>query len=222
MGNTIIIKDLCFHRLGLDENERVFENVELSFENASGIVLLFGASGTGKSTLLYLLAGLLKPAHGYIKVNDYEISGPMPPHLYTRYHAEECTILFQNYPLVEWLTVCENACLFANEKQKAGEYLKRLGLESYESRSINKLSFGQRQRVAIIQTLLTKNKILLMDEPTSAIDSDTKSDVMGLIKNSAEEMERLILIATHDPELTQFADWVVQVNKKKLKMAKIG
>ncbi|MDI9473300.1 MAG: ATP-binding cassette domain-containing protein, partial [Bacillota bacterium] len=129
--------------------------------------------------------------------------------------------LFQNYPLVEWLTASENAKLFATEPEKAEECLAKLGLTKQRNRYVNKLSFGQRQRVAIAQTLLSNNRILLMDEPTSAVDQDNKISVMELIQASAQEQQRLILIATHDPELIDFADWMVNVNRYELEKRKV-
>jgi putative ABC transport system ATP-binding protein len=123
--------------------------------------------------------------------------------------------------LVEWLTASENAKLFATEPEKAEECLAKLGLTKQRNRYVNKLSFGQRQRVAIAQTLLSNNRILLMDEPTSAVDQDNKISVMELIQASAQEQQRLILIATHDPELIDFADWMVNVNRYELEKRKV-
>lgn len=170
---------------------------------------------------MYLLCGLLKPTRGIITVNDYRLSDPVSSRLHYRYRAFECTILFQNYPLVEWLTASENAKLFATEPEKAEECLAKLGLTKQRNRYVNKLSFGQRQRVAIAQTLLSNNRILLMDEPTSAVDQDNKISVMELIQASAQEQQRLILIATHDPELIDFADWMVNVNRYELEKRKV-
>lgn len=221
MGNNIIIEGMHFQRSREGDEECIFEDVSLSFVDESGIVLLFGPSGTGKSTLLYLLCGLLKPTRGIITVNDYRLSDPVSSRLHYRYRAFECTILFQNYPLVEWLTASENAKLFATEPEKAEECLAKLGLTKQRNRYVNKLSFGQRQRVAIAQTLLSNNRILLMDEPTSAVDQDNKISVMELIQASAQEQQRLILIATHDPELIDFADWMVNVNRYELEKRKV-
>ena len=210
MKNSIRMHDLWFKR---SDSEWVFEgvNVDLAFDH--GVIMLLGPSGSGKSTLLYLLAGLLRPSSGELTVNGYSLDDSLSEATLTKYRTEECTLMFQNYPAIEWLTVYENVHLESDDPKRISQYLARLDLIEKKDKYPSRISFGQKQRLAIVQSLLSQCNIVLLDEPTSALDSDNKHRVLELVKETAVTQNTLIIIATHDLELQKYADAVFKITK---------
>lgn len=167
--------------------------------NKGEIVGIIGKSGSGKSTLLDLIAGFLTPISGEIKFKNQDITT-------LEVEKRPLTILFQNYNIFEHLTVLQNVLLgiknsftYSNEeKNRAKEILKELGLEGFEDKKASKLSGGEAQRVALARSLLRSQPILLLDEPFSALDYQTKEKILELVKRIALKNGLYVLMVTHD------------------------
>lgn len=168
-------------------------NLSINDEEILGIV---GPSGCGKSTLLSLAAGLIKPSKGKVFIKDKEITEPM----------KNMGYMFQKDQLFDWRNILDNVVIGLELQKKLGkeelnearELLTSYGLGDFLNSYPNQLSGGMRQRVALIRTLLLKPDILLLDEPFSALDYQTRlaiSDEVGLI---LREKKKTAILVTHD------------------------
>ncbi len=167
---------------------------------------IIGPSGSGKSTLLSILGALEKPSSGSIDVDDKDIT-KLHDHALIKYRGKKIGFVFQNYNLVPNLTAIENVMLpmeFANipkkqRMERAKQLLSQVGLaEDQQLRKPGRLSGGQQQRVAIARALANKPKLILADEPTGNLDSQTGKMIFDLLHNLAKTEQTTILAVTHD------------------------
>ena len=174
---------------------RALDDVSLDVE-AGEIVALVGGSGCGKTTLLRLVSGLEAPTHGTVSVDGEAIAAPHPA----------VGIVFQEPRLLPWLTVAQNIGfglehLPASERRDlVEEALLKVGLAGYGPRWPRELSGGQAQRVSIVRALVTKPKVLLMDEPFSALDALTRATLQDHLLALWEASQPTLLLVTHDVE----------------------
>ena len=179
--------------------QQALTGIELSMPQGE-IVALVGGSGCGKTTLLRLIAGLDRPSAGTIAVDGKAITAP----------SEEVGIIFQEPRLLPWLTVEENigfglAHLPKGEKQeKVDRALLRVGLGGLGKRWPRELSGGQAQRVSIARSLVTSPKVLLLDEPFSALDAFTRASLHEHLIALWEAEQPTLVIVTHDVEEAAF------------------
>ena len=195
-----------------DHEQRALDRVNLSLEKGKFIVIL-GPSGAGKSTLLNLLGGLDSPTEGTIRVNGKDISTLNNNEL-ADYRAETVGFVFQSYNLIPTLTVLENVALVKEIAKKAlssHEMLKAVGLADHIHNFPSELSGGEQQRVSIARALAKNPEILLCDEPTGALDSETGVMVLKLLLSMARDMGKTIIIVTHNQNIAKMADVVVRV-----------
>lgn len=197
--------------LKLDRASKRFGNrhalADVSLSVASGeIVALVGASGSGKSTLLRLLAGLEAPTSGRALFHDAEIDGPRP----------EIGVIFQEPRLLPWLGVADNvgfglAHLTAAERgRRISRALDRVGLAAYAKALPRELSGGMAQRVSIARALVGQPEVLLLDEPFSALDAFTRTDLQDHLLDLWREDRPTLVLVTHDlDEALALADRVV-------------
>lgn len=173
---------------------------DFSLNAASGEVIgIMGASGSGKSTLLELIAGFLQPSSGEMLWNDVTFD-EMPP------GKRPTTVLFQNHNLFEHLTAIQNVALGLNPHGKMTstdaalilETLKRVGLEGKEHQVASTLSGGQQQRVALARAFVRSQPIVLLDEPFTGLDDDSKESTLELVSKLATEGAKCVLMVTHD------------------------
>jgi len=167
---------------------------------------IVGRSGSGKSTLLSLIGALDKPNEGSIKIDDQEISS-MGDHSLIKYRCQKIGFVFQAYNLVPNLTAIENVMLpmefaglsKAQRKQRAKELLEQVGLtDDQVQRKPGKLSGGQQQRVAIARALANKPSLILADEPTGNLDSQTGKMIFDLLRGLSKSENTTVIIVTHD------------------------
>lgn len=188
----------------------------------SEIVGIIGQSGSGKSTLLDLLAGFLAPISGNITFNDIDI---------TTLNTEDrpLTILFQKYNTFEHLSVIKNVLLGINTSFKAKDeeikeamiILKEVGLDGFEDKLASTLSGGQSQRVALARCLIRKKPILLLDEPFTGLDSNTKEKMLELVKEITEKLKLYTIMVTHDlSDCEKIANRVYKVENGKTSIFK--
>ena len=158
--------------------------------------VIVGPSGCGKSSLLYLVAGLNEPTSGRILLGNEEVDGPGP----------DRGMVFQSYTLFPWLTVRENV-EFGLKRRKVPQaerdeivnrYLNETGLAAFHDAYPKQLSGGMMQRVAIARALANDPKILLMDEPFGALDSQTRNSMQKLLLRVWEQHKKTVLFVTHD------------------------
>jgi sulfonate transport system ATP-binding protein len=174
---------------------QALERVSLSVE-AGEIVTLVGGSGCGKTTLMRLVSGLEAPTQGFVQLDGETISGPHPA----------VGMVFQEPRLLPWLTVAKNIGfglqhLPAAERQDlVEEALLKVGLAGYGPRWPRELSGGQAQRVSIVRALVTRPKVLLMDEPFSALDALTRGALQDHLLALWEATRPTLLLVTHDVE----------------------
>ena len=164
-----------------------------------------GSSGGGKSTLLNCIGGLDVMDSGSIKVDGQEIYGMSPKEL-AEYRRRNLGFIFQFYNLVPNLTVKENiqVCEYLSKDPiDMEEMLETLGLTEHQNKFPAQLSGGQQQRVSIARALVKKPKIILADEPTGALDSQTGRMVMDIFHELHEKHGKTIILITHSPELAQ-------------------
>jgi ABC-type lipoprotein export system ATPase subunit len=165
--------------------------------------MILGNSGCGKTTLLHLLGGLMKPTEGTICIAG-EIISDKTNYQLDRFRGEHIGLIFQKPHLVGALTVKENLTLsqYLGKKKMDGnrvdEVLEELGILVLRKRKIHQISQGQAQRVSIARAILNSPKLLLADEPTASLDDENCEKVIRLLKSQAEQHGSTLVIATHD------------------------
>lgn len=176
----------------------ILKNVSLSINNGE-IVSILGPSGSGKTTLLNLILGITDIENGNLILDGKDITKvPM--------EKRGFNIVFQDYVLFPNLNAYENITYGLknkpniSSKEEVDDLIKLLGLEVHLNKNINQLSGGQKQRVALARTMVMKPKILLLDEPLSALDGVIKESIKEKIKTIAKDFNLTTIIVTHDPE----------------------
>lgn len=200
-----------------DHELKALDNVNLTLDEGKFIVIL-GPSGAGKSTLLNLLGGLDSPTSGKIIVDGKDISDLSGNELAV-YRAAKVGFVFQFYNLVPTLTVHENVALvkeIAPDALSATKMLEEVGLSDHLKNFPSELSGGEQQRVSIARALAKNPKILLCDEPTGALDSQTGVLVLKLLLKMARDYGKTIVIVTHNQNIAKMADVVMRVKNGKI------
>ena len=200
-----------------DHELKALDGVNMSLEEGKFIVVL-GPSGAGKSTLLNLLGGLDSPTSGKIYVEGQDISTLSEDEL-ADYRAAKVGFVFQFYNLVPTLTVHENVALvkeIAPNALSATKMIEEVGLSDHLKNSPAELSGGEQQRVSIARALAKNPKILLCDEPTGALDSETGVLVLKLLLKMARDYGKTIVIVTHNQNIAKMADVVLRVKNGKI------
>ena len=194
----------------------VLQDISYEFEKGK-IYCIIGKSGAGKTTLLSLLSGLAKPSEGEIFYNDSSIAKIDKYVFRSRYIG----VVFQSFNLITKYTALENVILSMdvagyktkNKKQRALELLNSVGLDEDEAnRRVLKLSGGQQQRVAIARALSYDPDIILADEPTGNLDSDTQREIMAIFRELANQGKSVIL-DSHSPEVAEMCDERYELTK---------
>lgn len=200
-----------------DGDNYVFKDITYDFSLGKTYAIK-GKSGSGKTTLLSLISGLEYPTDGEVVYNGKSM---LEINLDT-YRSREVGIIFQAYNLLPHLTAMENILLamdiskveIKDRKKKALELLKVVGLtEEHANRRVLKLSGGEQQRVAIARSLSYDPKIIIADEPTGNLDSETENEIMGIFKKLAHKDKKCIIIVTHSKNIGNQVDVLYELKK---------
>ncbi len=201
---------------GKDSKVNALSNVNIKFDS-NGLVSILGKSGSGKSTLLNLIGGLDTPTSGSIEVDNVDVSS-MDNLSLDSYRNSIIGFVFQEYNLFNDMTVYENISLakeLNNTNTDVTKILKSVDMIGFEDRLPNELSSGQRQRVAIARALAKDPKILLCDEPTGALDSDTGNIVMEILERISNDV--LVIVVTHDKKSSaKYSGRVIEIKDGKI------
>ncbi len=207
------------HKQFQNNDSATLHDINLEIQNGE-FVCIVGSSGCGKSTLLNLIAGLDQPTRGEILLDGNAITGP----------GAERTVMFQEHGLFPWLNVIENVKFGMKlsglpkeeQEEKAEYYLNMVKLLDYKDFLIHEISGGMRQRVALARALTMDSKILLMDEPFSALDKQTSNQLREELQRIWMETKRTILFITHSvEEAVYLADRVVILSAETGQIANI-
>lgn len=201
-----------------DHELKALDGIDMTLEEGKFIVVL-GPSGAGKSTLLNLLGGLDSPTSGKIYVRGRDISELKGDEL-AEYRAETVGFVFQFYNLVPTLTVRENVALvkeIVKEIIPPEQVLEEVGLADHMDNFPAELSGGEQQRVSIARAIAKNPDILLCDEPTGALDSETGVMVLKLLLDMARNHGKTIVIVTHNQNIAKMADVVIHVRNGRIK-----
>ena len=197
---------------------RALDRASFTLE-AGKFVVILGPSGAGKSTLLNLLGGLDSPSEGTITVSGADISALSPNEL-ADYRASTVGFVFQFYNLIPTLTVYENVKLVSEISKNAldaGQMIAKVGLQDHLNNFPSELSGGEQQRISIARALCKNPKILLCDEPTGALDSETGVMVLKLLLEMARDYGKTIVIVTHNQNIAKMADVIIRVKSGKIR-----
>lgn len=218
MENIVVLKNVSRVYTSGDHELKALDGVDLTLERGKFVVVL-GPSGAGKSTLLNLLGGLDTPTSGKIVVDGTDVSTLSGDDL-AKYRAEKVGFVFQFYNLIPTLTVKENVALvkeIAKNAFPAEKLLEEVGLSDHLNNFPSELSGGEQQRVSIARALSKNPEIVLCDEPTGALDSETGVTVLKLLLKMAKNYGKTIIIVTHNQNIAKMADVVVRVKNGKIK-----
>jgi len=196
----------------------VLHRVDASLARGEFVVLL-GKSGSGKSTLLNLLGGIDSPSEGKITINGIELTG-LSEHQRTLFRRKHIGFIFQFYNLLPTLTVGENVLLplelngmnSLTEQQRAFDLLEQVGLADRRDSYPDRLSGGEQQRVAIARALAHDPLLILADEPTGNLDTDTGRIVLDLLDRLTRQAGKNLVMATHSPEVIGYADRIFRID----------
>ncbi|MBL6969997.1 MAG: ABC transporter ATP-binding protein [Campylobacterales bacterium] len=194
------------------------DNINLKF-NEGELIVLKGSSGSGKSTILSLIAALSKPTSGEVIVDDKRIS-KLPDNFASLYRREHIGFIFQKYNLIPTLSVKENILLplipnnpDENECDfKLKTVLDKFNISHKKDSIVKNLSGGEQQRVAISRALINDPKIIIADEPTANLDEKLSLDFCDILKN-LKTQNKTIIVATHDPIFfdLEFVDKIIEI-----------
>ena len=198
----IITKEVEFNY----DNQIFFKFQDIDLKSNENL-LIIGNSGVGKTTLMHLLAGLLKSNSGSIKLFDKELS-QLSSHQLDRFRKNNIGIVFQRSHFVNSLTVKENLQLAQyiankNDNNRIESILKNLNIFDKSNKKTNQLSQGEKQRASIALAIVNSPKLILADEPTSSLDDTNCSKVIKLLKKQATDFGAQLIVITHDSRLKE-------------------
>lgn len=192
-------------------NQSVFENFNCTFPE-KGLILLFGESGCGKTTLLNLIGGLTDFQKGSIIINNNEYKNQVNTNEiknYVGYMTQDCY-------WIDYLTIGEQMELSGEPKETILELLDEVYLKDKYNSYFNELSGGQQQRVCLIQAILHKKEVLLLDEPTANLDEENKKSVFEAIEKLKNKI--LVICSTHDKQFFNYCDRIIDFSSNKIKI----
>ena len=212
MEEIVIVAHKIFKVFGEGETEiQALRNVDLDIKRGD-FAAIVGPSGSGKTTLLNILCGLDNVSSGEIKVSGRSLQEMSGSEL-AQFRREHIGLVFQAYNLIPVLTVLENIEYVmllqhvpaVERKERVHTFLAELGLEGKGNRFPAELSGGQQQRVAIARAMVSKPDIILADEPTANLDSETGRQLLEMMRKFNEELKMTFVFSTHDPQIMERA-----------------
>lgn len=220
--NVLDLKNVAYRYEG--SNKNVLHDINIDFEKGK-LYSIMGKSGAGKSTLLSLISGLDTPTSGSIEYKSINIKKIDRD----KYRAGSIGVIFQGYNLLTNATALENIVLSMDisgnkvkgKKERAYEILKKVGISREKTgRRILNLSGGEQQRVGIARAIVNDPEIIIADEPTGNLDSDTEKNIMDILSALAREENKCVIIATHSKSLSKYADELWGLNQGNLVFVK--
>ena len=220
------LKDIKKQYVTGDTTVEALKGINLEFRE-NEFVSILGQSGCGKTTLLNIIGGLDQYTSGDLIING-KSTKEFKDADWDTYRNNSIGFVFQSYNLIPHQTVLSNVELAltlsgvskAERRKRATEALEKVGLGDQLHKKPNQMSGGQMQRVAIARALVNNPDILLADEPTGALDSETSVQIMELLKEIAKE--RLIIMVTHNPEIAKMANRVVRLRDGKISSIRVN
>lgn len=204
---------------GTGEGKQIaVDHVDFTIEKGEFVVIL-GQSGAGKSTVLNMLGGMDVPTQGKVIIDGMEVSAMKDKQL-SNYRAKTIGFVFQFYNLLPSLTAYENIALTKNIVKDASEpmeLLKAVGLEEHKDKFPSQMSGGEQQRVAIARALAKNPRIVLGDEPTGALDSETGIIVLELLQDLCKKKHHTVIVVTHNADIAKCADKVIRMKNGKIR-----
>ncbi len=203
------------------KGEQIYALKDVNFEVAKGeFVSIVGHSGSGKSTLLDILSCIIKPTSGKVWINGDEVAHASE-RLRTKIRREVISTIYQEHNLIPVLNAFQNVELPLRLKkidpierrEIVNKYLKLVGLEERSGHKPDELSGGEKQRVAIARSLAISPKIIFADEPTGSLDQETGKQIIDLILETRKQIGTTIVLVTHDLNLADMADKIIEINK---------
>jgi putative ABC transport system ATP-binding protein len=199
--------------------------IDLTVEEG-GFISIIGPSGSGKTTLLNIIGCIDIPTEGSVKIADEEITSLDDKKL-TNIRLFKVGFIFQTFNLIPVLNLLENVefpLLLMKDRNwskaevrgRAEQCIEEVGLKDFMDHRPAELSGGQRQRVAIARALVTKPQIVLADEPTANLDSETGANILGLMKHLNETENVTFIFSTHDPDVLRYASQVIKIRDGKI------
>lgn len=208
----IEVKDITkIYKMGSVDIHAV-AGISFSIEEGEFIVIL-GPSGAGKTTVMNIIGGMDLPTAGSVKIAGNEITSKTDKEL-TKYRRDDVGFIFQSYNLIPNLTALENVELATHINSEAMDSIKALDMVGVAERAGNfpaQLSGGEQQRVAIARAIAKNPRLLLCDEPTGALDTETGSQVLRVLRDSSDIYGMTVLVITHNKALTGIADRVITI-----------
>ncbi|MGL4534397.1 MAG: ABC transporter ATP-binding protein [Fusobacteriaceae bacterium] len=201
----------------------VLKGIDLKFYRGE-FVAIVGESGSGKSTLLNMIGGLDKPTSGNIYFKGIDISNKDMNRM-ARFRNSSIGFIFQFHYLLPEFSVLENVLIPTwiesgydnyDKKQEALDILEYVGLKDYVNRRSSDLSGGQQQRVAIARALINRSDIILADEPTGNLDSESSKQIYKLLREINEKYKTTFIIVTHDSRISSMCDRVIEIMDGKI------
>lgn len=206
---------------GSGENQvKAVDHTDLQIERGK-FTAIVGRSGSGKSTLLHLIGGLDRPDSGKVWIEGKDIFSLKDDRL-AQFRRKKIGFIFQDFNLIPSLNVWENVVLPLGldnrrvKKLEVEEVLKRIGMFEKKEAMASALSGGQKQRAAIARALVTRPAIILADEPTGNLDSQTELEVISLMKSCVADFGQTLVMITHDETIAQMADEVIIIEDGKV------
>ena len=220
MASKVVLKNVSkIYKTG-EKEFKALDNVNLEIEEGKFVVIL-GPSGAGKSTLLNLIGGMDVPSSGEVIVNGENITTYNENQL-SDFRARSVGFIFQFYNILPSLTVKENVDLIreiVKNPRNSEEALSDVGLSEHKNKFPNQLSGGEQQRVSIARAIAKNPALLLCDEPTGALDSQTGVMILKILRKqcSAERGNGTVIIVTHNSLIADIADVVIRVKNGTIK-----
>lgn len=222
VNQSIVLRDVTKEYKRDEFRIPVLVNLDLTVEEGEFLALM-GPSGSGKTTLLNLIAGLDRPTTGAVVIQGLDI-GRMSESEVTRWRADHIGFIFQLYNLIPVLTAFENVELplllkklsRKSRRERVLTALRVVGLQGREDHYPRQLSGGQEQRVAIARAIVTDPYLIVADEPTGDLDRQSAGEILDLMQVLNQELQKTIVMVTHDPLAAQRARRLLHLDKGKL------
>jgi putative ABC transport system ATP-binding protein len=220
--NIVSIRNLSKIYQQGEINVTALNNISLDIA-AGEFLALMGPSGSGKSTLLHIIAGVDRPSSGECRVQDVDV-GALNESQLADWRNQNVGFVFQTFNLIPVLTAFENVELpllltklnSKQRRQQVNTALELVGLADRATHLPRQLSGGQEQRVAIARAIVTDPSLIVADEPTGNLDSQSANDILGILQTLSRTMGKTIILVTHDPKAAAFGSRTIHLEKGEL------